>query len=146
MDLNVRIEIERACTRLVTQYCHFIDHGEAARVADLFTEDGVWKSPELTMEGVENLRKGFRHRQKRVERISRHVCNNVLIDVIDEDHAEGCVYLTLYNHDGDPGRTVAPLEGAQLLGEYRDWFRRTEAGWRISRREVVVSFLRGAEI
>ena len=31
-----RMLIESPCERLVTQYCHFVDHGEAERVAELF--------------------------------------------------------------------------------------------------------------
>jgi ketosteroid isomerase-like protein len=145
MDQDERLRIERACERLVTLYCHHVDHGEAARVAELFTDDGVWHSPEVTMDGVDQIRKGFTVRQNRTERMSRHVCNNALIDVIDADNAEGCVYLTLYNFDGDPDRKISPLEGARLVGEYRDKFRRTREGWRISRRDIYVSFLRDAK-
>jgi hypothetical protein len=32
MDETARLLAERACERLVTQYCHLVDHGEAARV------------------------------------------------------------------------------------------------------------------
>jgi hypothetical protein len=145
MDQDERLRIELACQRLVTLYCHYVDHGHAARIAELFTEDGVWHSPEITMDGLEQIRKGFTLRQERRERMSRHVCNNVLIDVIDSDHAQGCVYLTLYRFDGDPDRKISPLEGASLVGEYRDEFRRTPAGWCFSRREIHVSFLRGVE-
>lgn len=144
MDLTETLAIERECARLVTAYCHFVDHGEAARVADLFSEDGVWKSPEVTMQGREQLQQGFARRQANVERLSRHVCNNLLLDVIDRDHAEGTVYLTLYRHDGEKGRNISPLEQPELVGEYRDSFVRTEDGWRIANREIAVSFLRGA--
>ncbi len=43
---------------------------------------------------IEQVRKGFARRQANVARMSRHVCNNLLLEVIDEDHAEGTVYLT----------------------------------------------------
>jgi ketosteroid isomerase-like protein len=142
MDANERMLIERDCERLVTDYCHLVDHGEAERIADLFTEDGVWKSPEVTMEGREQVRKGFARRQAQAGRMSRHVCNNLRIDVIDPDHAEGVVYLTLYRHDGEADRRVSPLEGPVMVGEYRDAFVRTPEGWRIARREIGVSFLR----
>ena len=33
---------ERACERLVYRYAWLVDSGEAAGIADLFTEDGVW--------------------------------------------------------------------------------------------------------
>lgn len=138
-----RNEIERACARLVTEYCHVIDHGEAARVADLFTDDGVWRSPEVTMNGIDEVRSGFQARQDNAARMSRHVCNNLLVDVIDEDNAEGCVYLTLYRHDGEEGRPVSPLKGPVAVGEYRDRFRRTPQGWRFAERDTRISFVAG---
>ena len=142
MDDQQRLLIERECERLVTQYCHFVDHGEAARIADLFTKNGVWAGPGVRMEGHDELRKGFGVRQANSARMSRHVCNNLLVDVIDEDHAEGTVYLTLYRHDGEPGRKISPLEGPVIVGEYRDEFVRTADGWRIQNRKIFTSFMR----
>jgi len=138
-----RLAIERECARLVTAYCHHVDHGEAERIAGLFSEGGVWRSPEASLEGREQIRSAFARRQAMSGRTSRHVCTNLLVNVIDADHAEGVVYLTLWRHDGEPGR-IAPLERPELVGEYRDRFERTPEGWRFARREVVVSFLRAA--
>ena len=135
--------IERACERLVVEYCHLTDHGEAAQVADLFTEDGIWTSSENTMTGREKLRRGFQHRQDNAARMSRHVCTNLLIDVIDQDTARGVVYLTLYRHDGEPGRGTSPAQAPAMVGEYRDEFGRTPAGWRFCRREISLSFIGG---
>ncbi len=146
MDDSVRLQIERECQRLVTAYCHYVDHGEAERIAELFSEDGVWTSPEVTMSGREQVQKGFARRQANVARMSRHVCNNLLLEVIDEDHAEGTVYLTLYRHDGVEGRRLSPLAGPALVGEYRDRFVRTPEGWRFAHREIDVSFLRRDDV
>ncbi len=145
MEDATRAQIERECERLVTRYCHLIDHGEAARVAELFTQDGVWKSAEVTMKGREELVAGFGARQANTARMSRHVCNNLLVDVIDADHATGCVYLTLYRHDGKESRTVSPLKGPVFVGEYRDRFERTDDGWRFAHREIDVSFVRSKD-
>jgi hypothetical protein len=142
MDANERLQIERECERMVSLYCHYVDHGEAERVADLFAKDGVWKSPQVTMDGADQVRAGFRQRQENGGRTSRHVCNNCVVDVIDEDHAQGCVYVTLYKHDGEEGQRIAPLDGPEMVGEYRDRFVRTPDGWRFARREVEVSFFR----
>ncbi len=142
MDLSERISIERECERLVTAYCHYVDHGEAERIAELFTEDGAWISPEATLDGREGIRKAMAARQANVGRMSRHVCNNFLIDVIDENSATATVYLTLYRHDGREGRALSPLESPMMVGEYRDRFTRTPEGWRIARREISTSFLR----
>jgi hypothetical protein len=142
MEIMHKILIERECARLVTQYCHYVDHDEAAKIADLFTEDGVWKSAQFTMIGRHQIRKGFQKRQDNKGRMSRHVCNNLLIDVISETEAIGTVYLILYFHDGDPGRTSSPTDSLQKLGEYRDRFAKTKDGWRFARRESVANFLR----
>jgi len=133
--------IERECERLVTNYCHHVDHGEAEKIADLFSDDGIWRSPGVEMNGVDEVRKGFAARQANVGRMSRHVCNNLLINVIDEDNATGTVYLTLYRHDGEAQRRTSPLDGPELVGEYRDRFVRTDTGWRFAERDTSVSFL-----
>ena len=144
MDDMQRLLIERACARLVTEYCHFIDHGEAAKIAGQFTEDGVWASPGDARTGREAIAKSFERRQDNAARVSRHVCSNLLIDVIDENNATGVVYLTLFRHDGDPARRVSPSDVPNVIGEYRDSFVRTADGWRFKRREVHVSFARVA--
>jgi hypothetical protein len=141
MDDLQRLLIERECERLVTRYCHHVDHGEAAKIADLFSEDGVWAAPGVRMGGRQQLLKGFGAREANTARMSRHVCNNLLLDVIDEDHAEGTVYLTLYRHEGEEERKISPLKGPALVGEYRDRFVRTANGWRFAERRIVVNFL-----
>ena len=132
-----RMLIERACERLVTEYTHLVDHGEAARIADLFTDDG---SLLPAAEGREAIRAFLQARQDHAGRASRHVCTNTLIEVHDGDRASGVTYLTLYRHDGEPDRTESPLDGPVYAGEYRDTFVRTADGWRFSRREIVLDF------
>jgi hypothetical protein len=137
--------IERECERLINRYCHLIDHGEAAQVADLFVEDGVWANPEVTRDGRAAIAKGFGARQANGARRSRHVCSTALIEVIDDANARGVTYLTLYRHDGEPGRAVSPLDGLpEVVGEYCDVFVRTSDGWRFKRREFVRAFVRKA--
>lgn len=141
-----RLLIERACERLMTEYTHLIDHGKASRVCELFSEDGVFHSPNAIMTGRAEIEAGFMRREKASHRRSRHVCTNVLIDVIDKDNATGVVYLTLHRHDDRerPDR-VRPSEVPEIVGEYRDTFVRTVDGWRFSRREIGVDFARGAK-
>ena len=145
MDAIEQMAIERECERLVTLYCHVIDHGEASRVAELFTEDGSWRAPGVVHQGIDEIRNAFATREAARERMSRHVCNNLRVDVVDEDNATGIVYLTLYRHDGDATRRISPLDGPEMVGEYRDRFVRTPQGWRIAERSTHVSFLRDAK-
>lgn len=145
IDALERLQIERACERLVTRYCHYVDHGEAARIADLFAENGVFTAPGVvTLAGRDELRAGLGRRQEQsTTRTSRHVCNNLLVTVEDPDNASGTVYVTLYRHDRgeeEDADATAPLGLPLMLGEYRDRFVRTDEGWRIAHREVAVAF------
>lgn len=132
--------IERACARLVTRYCHLIDQGAASQVADLFSEKGVWSSAEKTLVGREAIARSFARREADTGRMSRHVCSTSLIEVETPEAARGLTYLTLYRQDGPADRKVSQVRGPNLVGEYRDRFVRTPAGWRIDHREVIVAF------
>ena len=142
MNLTERMAIERECERLITRYCHNVDHGHAAKVAELFTEDGVWRNAATTMSGRDAIRQGFQRRQDNKGRASRHVCSNALIDVIGDTEANGTVYLSLYYFDGEPDRARSPTDCLQKLGEYRDHFVKTADGWRFNHREVIANFWR----
>lgn len=147
MDDGTRTQIERACERLVMTYTHLVDFGGADKIADLFTEDGEFVGGGANlMKGKEQLKKGFGRRQKS-KRISRHVCTNLLIDVIDDDNAKGLVYLSLYRHDPkedagpDPMKGAAPLPGPNLIGQYEDTFQRVRGQWLFAQRKIGVAFL-----
>jgi ketosteroid isomerase-like protein len=140
MDELSRLIAEQACAALITRYTHLVDEGQASGVADLFTADGVWASPESTFDGQDAIRTAFLRREQSGRR-SRHVCTNVTVDVEDEAHATGLCYLTLYRTDaeGTPARGTTP----DLIGVYRDRFTRTEDGWRFASRRTEVTFVRG---
>jgi hypothetical protein len=138
-------EVERAYSRLVSAYSHRIDFGEAARVADLFTEDGVWESAEATMRGREQIAAGFGRRQANTGRRSRHVCTNLaVVSLVSEDEAEAVCYFTLYRADGVDGDRAAPLDGEPVIvGDYHDRLVRTaDDGWRFAHRRAVAAFQR----
>jgi ketosteroid isomerase-like protein len=131
------VAIERACERLVVEYTHLVDGGRAAAVADLFAADGVWSSGAARYDGRDAIRAAFATRQAS-DRTSRHVCTNLRVDVVDDDHATGLVYLTLYRFDGDGPGAPDP----DLVGEYRDAFVRTAEGWRFAERTATAAFQR----
>ena len=95
--------------------------------------------------GRAEISAAFSQREANAARISRHVCCNLLIDVIDENNASGVVYLTLYRNDGEVGRRSAPSDVPDIVGEYRDTFVRTKDGWRFKRRDIAASFVKRRE-
>ncbi len=125
------------------RYCHLVDHGEAAQIPDLFSDDGVWTGPGFRMAGRDELTEGLTARQGRDNLRSRHVCSTFLCDVIDGDHAVGVVYLTLYRRlVEDDVEGAVEISGPSAVAEYRDKFVRTRAGWRFAERELVPVFVR----
>lgn len=141
MDDLARFTIERACEQLIVAYSHLIDFGEAGRVGELFSDDGVWESAEARMGSRVEITAGFGRRQANAERRSRHVCTNVAIDVVSPTEANGVCYFTLYRADGVKG-PVAPVEGPEMVGQYRDRFVLTPDGWRIAYRKAEAAFIR----
>jgi len=140
-----RVLVERACERLIYQYCRLVDFGEAAAVADLFTEDGRWQGTELLLQGREEIRAWFVKREAISRRVSRHVFTNVLVDAISETEAKSLSYMINFRHDRAEGDETMPVpaEEPKWVAEVEDTFRRTpDEGWRFSSRHVKPAFIR----
>jgi len=144
MNALDQLVIQRSCERLVTLYTHYADFGSAERIAELFAEDGVWEAgAEIRFEGQSAIAQMMQGRRDMVGRRSRHVCTNLHVEVLDEDHARGLVYLSLYRHDFETDETTngPALETAPTaVGQYHDEFIRTEAGWRFQMRRAEIAF------
>jgi hypothetical protein len=145
MDDLSALLAERDCTRLITEYCRLVDFGEAERIAELFTADGVWEGPELVMDGRDAIRTWFARRAGVTRRTSRHLVTNVAVDVVGEDEATALCYLVNYRHDSEgtePPQLPVPAAPPKFVGEYHDRLVRTDAGWRFAHRRLTVTFQR----
>lgn len=130
--------IERECARLVIRSLRVFDERDWEAYARCFTADGVFiraNAPAEPLVGREAIRAALAARP--AARLTRHLCSNIEIDVLDAEHARGLCYLLLYAGDASEPESAAgrPADRVQRIGEYRDAFARTEEGWRISRRE-----------
>ncbi len=144
-----RLLAERACDRLIYQYAHFVDSGEAARIVDLFTDDGVWTGADgRSMDGQDQIRAAFSARQALTRRLSRHVITNVLVDVHSDYEASGTAYLVNYRHDGtgDQVERPGPARHPKFVGDYHLEFRSLDGEWRIARLRFDLLFLRRSEL
>lgn len=137
-----RLVIESACRDLIARYAVLVDDGRADEVPHLFTEDGSWTAPGVTMEGRDELVAGFGRRARNTSRVSRHVCTNFHLSQVTEDEALGSVYLTLFRHDRDGGGEGAPPDARPaLVGVYRDRFVCLDGRWLIADRRLEVDFI-----
>jgi hypothetical protein len=142
MDSERRRIIEYECKNLSIAYARHLDFKEYEQFVELFAPDGELKLAGRPVIGHENLTKAMAMRSDSLR--SRHVLTNIYINVIDEDHAEGISYLTLYRHEGgDLGSDdEGPREitGPAAIGHYSDKFIRTDGGWRFASRVLRFAF------
>jgi hypothetical protein len=139
MTESERFAIEQACTRLVTAFHVHIDAFEHDAVIGLFAPDATWVHP---MAGRLEGHAAFKAYldSKSTQPTAMHMTTNILIEVIDENHARGRAYYAFY-YDGQ-GRNPAPVTGPMAVGHYRDEFVRTdEDGWRFSFRQPTNIFM-----
>jgi hypothetical protein len=131
-----RIDIERACERIVYAYSRALDLGNMSAAADFFAENGSFArpmAPDKVIQGREAIRTALLTRPKTL--LTKHLATNVMIDVISHDEARGLSYLTMISTT-PPGDAAAPYvsAGPIYFGEIKDRFVREGGEWRILER------------
>jgi hypothetical protein len=135
-----KLLIERECHKLMVNYNVHNDNLDIEGFVSLWTEDCVFAKvvppPLFEAKGHDGLRASMKHIIVDSPRLRRHLLVNPQITVLNEDEAEGfCIGLAIFGPAGDRSLPV-PVGGIELVGEYRDRYRRTPAGWKIARREL----------
>jgi hypothetical protein len=130
-----RVEIERACERIVHAYSRALDMGDMSAAADFFAENGSMArpmAPEQVIRGRETIRAALLTRPRTL--LTKHLATNVMIDVISRDEARGLSYLTMISTT--PGDAVAPYisAGPVYFGEFKDRFLREGGEWKFLER------------
>jgi hypothetical protein len=130
-----RIEIERACERIVHAYSRALDLGDMSAAADFFAENGSMArpmAPTQVIQGRESIRAALLTRPKTL--LTKHLATNVMIDVVSRDEARGLSYLTMISTT--PGDAVAPFNsaGPMYFGEFKDRFVREGGEWKFLER------------
>ena len=130
----INVETRAAIEALVIEFSYLIDHGEAAQVPALFTDNGVFESPMASLSGKAALTAGLEQRARAAHQ-TRHVVANLRLEAETADRVRGNVLLTLYRWtpgEGSPG----PVPAALL--EYDDVYVRGAAGdWQFAVRKAL---------
>lgn len=122
-------EIERQCARLINCYANANDAGNWDAVASLYAADGVMVRPTAPGEPISGRDAILASLRARPARTTRHVCANIVIDVVSDTLAVGESAMLLF--------TGAPQP---LVGSYRDRFVLTQEGWRFAERRGSLTF------
>ena len=123
-------DVYRDCANLVTDYAYFRDRFDADEFSNLFTADASLSVGNQTWEGRNNIHARIEGLDK--SRSIRHLMSTIRIEPIDELHASGVSYATIYTSNAGSNST----EGFAIIGEYHDKFVLTDSGWKISDREL----------
>jgi hypothetical protein len=131
-----RIEIERACERIVYAYARALDRGDMSVAADFFAENASFArpmAPAQVLQGREVIRAALLTRPKML--LTKHLATNVMIDVVSRDTARGLSYLTMISTT-PPGDAAAPYvsAGPVYFGEFQDLFVREGNEWKFLER------------
>ena len=143
-----RIEIERACERVVYGYSRALDLGNMSAAADYFAENGSLArpmAPTQIIQGRETIRASLLTRPKTL--LTKHLASNVTIDVISLDEARGLSYLTMISTTPPPdGAAPYVSAGPIYFGEFSDRFVREAGQWKFLERRgsVQMKFFGGS--
>ena len=135
MDPLETLLAERACERLTYRYCRYADGGQASRLGELFTPDGVFSIPGMTLRGRAEISARFAGRESLVDLRTVHLCTNIDIEVTGPSSARGWVNLCLFRRwqrAGDAG--PLPVTVPSLVASYEDLYERVGEQWLIARR------------
>ena len=130
--------IEWDCQKVLRQYYNLIDHREFETAVELFTEDVTWRLRGLDLTGRDAILKALYAGSGSGDDTIRHIVNNIIVDEIDEDHAELRTYTTIYYSDEGRSEVMAKpvhLAGPQELNDTFAKMRRVGDDWKIAVRE-----------
>ena len=130
--------IEWDCQKTLRQYYNLIDHREFETAVELFTEDVTWRLRGLDLTGRDAILKALHAGSGSGDDTIRHIVNNIIVNVIDEDRAELRTYTTIYYSDEDNSEEMGMpvhLVGPQELNDTYAKMRRVDDGWKIAVRE-----------
>lgn len=143
MDAIERLTIEADCTRLMTEFAKCSDTFAYERALELFVPDCRFSRADETFDGHEGLR--FALSRRPLDRMTRHIVSNVLIDIDGPDAATGEAYSLVFGHKGALAEAEeAPLGAPDSLIHYHAGFMRTQAGWRIRTWHIGLAFRKRA--
>ena len=121
--------IEWDCARLIAHYANLNDAARWSVLAALFAPDGRMarpSAPDMWIEGREAILAAFLSRPART---TRHVCSNIVVDVISDDEATAESAILMFTGAAAP-----------LVGSFLDRFRYTSEGWRFAERRGILTF------
>ena len=130
-------EVRLAIEALIHEHAWLIDHGQADRVVDLYTDDAKVLGIGPDKIGRDAIAAWASERAAMTGRCSRHAQSNIRLVPAAAGQVQGTVLLTLYRFDGAGPGPATPL----LVAEYDDLYQHCPDGrWRFKQRRLTTVF------
>jgi hypothetical protein len=133
-----RLLAEHDCRQLVLEAAALNDAGEYERFVELFTPDGQLCRPGgAVLRGREAIAASYKGRAVG-DRIAKHMILGSLFSDVSTDKATAASQVLLWTASAEDseGPFGRPARHRQIAGTFVDQFLRTDAGWRIARRDA----------
>ena len=134
--------IEWECRQLALRFTAHNDRQEWDEMCSLLTENATFArptDPDNPLKGRAAIQAAYEARA--TDRITRHICTNMIITAMSPSQASGTMYALLYaGSTGNPADLGLVADGRQLVGEFADDYVLTEDGWRIDSRRGRIIF------
>lgn len=133
-DVSPDVALEHACARVILRLAGLTDSGDYAAALGLFCRDATMDRDGELISGMVALRQAYA--QRPINRITRHVVSNIVVQRDGADCACASSYVTVYRHmvESNHHEPPYPRPGADVLGQYQDRLVRTPDGWRLASR------------
>ena len=129
MTPEQRRSIEQDCARLVALYANLNDAGNWTALVELYADDGRTTRPTAPDDWSVGRAPNVGGVTARPPRVTRHLCTNIVIDVVSEREARGESAMALFQPGVEP-----------KLGTFHDLFLKTPAGWQFAERRGTLRF------
>ena len=143
MDAAERRAIEWDCQQTLTRFINLLDARRYRDLAALFAPEGTWFQGGKPLRGPAAILAALESRPEAPSLVTQHVVTNIVIDIVDADHADAMTYLTVYRHDGAVAAGApAPLAGPYMVGVSANKLVRGPGGWLIVEKRTIRNFER----
>jgi ketosteroid isomerase-like protein len=135
LDPVARLVAENACRALVLAGADFIDRGQFASLAAVFSADALLVRPNgATLAGCDAIIASYTTRP--ANRISRHLIFGTRFIEVTAHQAAAATQVLLWSGstDDEPGPFGRPARGQEVVGRFDDEFAFTDGSWRITKR------------
>lgn len=137
MSLPSTLRHEADCARLCIDLARTVDMKYFHDSASLFSADAVWHHVAETYRGRQEIFEMLTALP--VDVCTRHICTNIVINVIDDSNAVGCSNILLLQGPSN-GRGLPTNVVNKFVADNRDRYELHEGRWLIAERKTTLIF------